>query len=200
MIKRIMSVLLRQIGDHRRCPHCLGIFVPNDSTAKAAHDLWRELKTQEDVVVTPIKVKIIVVDEDLKEHGWKPTYAKPGDAGMDVVACGSFEIPPLTSVLVPLGFRMHLEDETLVAFLMPRSGKGHKEGIVLGNLVGVIDSSYQGQVFASVWNRNPDKYVTIKRGDYIAQLVVMPVTRVSWEEVDDFTASERGEGGFGHSR
>jgi dUTP pyrophosphatase len=146
------------------------------------------------------EVEFIILDEDLKASGWQPSYAKPGDAGMDVIACANVIVPPLSTKLVPLGFAMHLANANMVAFLLPRSGKGHKEGIVLGNLVGVIDSGYQGQMFASVWNRNPDREVNIKMGDHIAQLVVMPIVRVTWHEVESFTPSERGEGGFGSTR
>jgi len=140
------------------------------------------------------------MDDRLLDWGL-PSYAKPGDAGMDVRAFVDepTEILPGDVKLIPLGFAMHINNEFLVAHLMPRSGKGHKEGIVLGNLVGTIDSEYQGQVFASVWNRNRNTTVTIKPGEKIAQLIFSPIVRAEWEVVSGFKKSERGEGGFGHT-
>ena len=129
-----------------------------------------------------------------------PAYATPGSAGLDLRAClaAPLELAPGRTELVPTGLAIHLDDPGLAAVLLPRSGLGHKHGIVLGNLVGLIDSDYQGQVMASVWNRGSASF-TIAPGERIAQLVVVPVVQVRLEVVDAFTASERGAGGFGSS-
>jgi dUTP pyrophosphatase len=119
---------------------------------------------------------------------------------MDVRACldETLTIMPGETQLIPLGFAMHVADRSLAAIILPRSGLGHKHGIVLGNLVGLIDSDYQGQVYVSCWNRSKVQF-EIAPGARIAQLVIVPVVQAQWEVVDDFDASSRGAGGFGHT-
>ena len=129
-----------------------------------------------------------------------PAYATDGSAGLDLRACVDrpVTLEPGQTHLVPTGFAIHLEDPGLAAVLLPRSGLGHKHGIVLGNLVGLIDSDYQGQVMVSVWNRG-DHPFTISPGERIAQMIVVPVVQVELEVVQEFSASARGGGGFGSS-
>lgn len=129
-----------------------------------------------------------------------PEYATDGSAGMDLRACldEKLSLAPGETTLIPTGFAMHMGDSGLAAVILPRSGLGHKHGIVLGNLVGLIDSDYQGQVYVSCWNRSQDAF-EISPGDRIAQLVFVPVIQANWEVVDSFDASERGAGGFGHT-
>lgn len=129
-----------------------------------------------------------------------PSYATEGSAGMDLRACldEELQINPGETHLIPTGIAIHIKDPGLAATILPRSGLGHKHGIVLGNLVGLIDSDYQGQLFISVWNRGQDRF-TIAPADRIAQLVILPVVQVGFEVVDEFGQSQRGEGGFGHS-
>ena len=119
---------------------------------------------------------------------------------MDLRACveGTITVTPGETVLIPTGFAMHMEESKLAAVILPRSGLGHKHGIVLGNLVGLIDSDYQGQVFVSCWNRSNHDF-RIEPGARIAQLVFMPVVQASWERVEDFETSDRAGGGFGHT-
>src|SRR5580698_6565904 len=127
-----------------------------------------------------------------------PQYATPGAAGLDLRACidAPVTLTPGDTQLVPSGIAIHLEDSGLAAMILPRSGLGHKHGIVLGNLVGLIDSDYQGQIFVSVWNRGQSAF-TLNPIERIAQLVVVPVLQVEFNVVDEFDASHRGEGGFG---
>ena len=129
-----------------------------------------------------------------------PEYATSGSAGMDLLACidGSLTLKPGDTELIPTGIAIHISDPGYAATILPRSGLGHKHGIVLGNLVGLIDSDYQGQLFVSCWNRGKTEF-TIDSGDRIAQLVILPVAQVEFETVVEFTDSDRGEGGFGHS-
>ena len=129
-----------------------------------------------------------------------PHYATPGSAGLDLRACldAPLTLEPGQTELIPTGIAIHLDDPGLAAVLLPRSGLGHKHGIVLGNLVGLIDSDYQGQVMVSCWNRGQAAF-TIAPGERIAQLVVVPVVQVEFEVVEQFTASRRGAGGFGSS-
>lgn len=129
-----------------------------------------------------------------------PAYATRGSAGLDLRACveESLTVHPGETVLVPSGIAIHIDNPNLAAMILPRSGLGHKHGIVLGNLVGLIDSDYQGQIFISVWNRGHDSF-TIEPGDRIAQMVLVPVVQTHFEVVEEFTDSERGSGGFGHS-
>ncbi|MZG55728.1 dUTP diphosphatase [Photobacterium lucens] len=129
-----------------------------------------------------------------------PAYATEGSAGLDLRACLDevLTVAPGETHLVPTGLAIHIGDPNLAATILPRSGLGHKHGIVLGNLVGLIDSDYQGQLMVSVWNRG-DTTFTIEPGDRIAQLVFLPVVQAQFNIVEDFNSTERGEGGFGHS-
>ncbi|HUO79878.1 MAG TPA: dUTP diphosphatase [Steroidobacteraceae bacterium] len=145
-------------------------------------------------------LQVRVLDPRLGRDWPLPAYATDGSAGLDLRAClpGPLVLEPGRTELVPTGLAIHLDDPGLAAVLLPRSGLGHKHGIVLGNLVGLIDSDYQGQVMASVWNRGAAAF-TVEPGERIAQLVVVPVVQVRLEVVDSFAASERGAGGFGSS-
>jgi dUTP pyrophosphatase len=145
-------------------------------------------------------VKLKILDPRLGAEFPLPDYATPGSAGLDLRACidGPLVLEPGQAELVPTGFAMHIDDPGLAAVLLPRSGLGHKHGIVLGNLVGLIDSDYQGQVFVSAWNRGAQAF-TIVPGERIAQMVIVPVVHARFEVVQDFQASQRGAGGFGHS-
>ncbi len=148
----------------------------------------------------PKPLKIRILDARLGREFPLPAYATDGSAGMDLRACvdGPIALLPGRTELVPTGMAMHLQDPGLAAVVLPRSGLGHKHGVVLGNLVGLIDSDYQGQLMVSCWNRGQEPFV-IQPGERIAQLVIVPVIQVSLEVVEDFEQSERGAGGFGHS-
>jgi dUTP pyrophosphatase len=141
-------------------------------------------------------VALRILDDRLRSQ--PPAYATAGSAGLDLRACieGTMVVEPGRTELVPTGIAMHLADPALAAMVLPRSGLGHKHGIVLGNLVGLIDSDYQGQVFVSLWNRGSTPF-TLEPMERIAQLVVVPVVQVAFEVVDSFEQSERGAGGFG---
>jgi dUTP pyrophosphatase len=141
-------------------------------------------------------IDVRLLDERLKAQ--PPAYATSGSAGLDLRACieAPLNLAPGHTALVPTGMAIHLADRHLAAMILPRSGLGHKHGIVLGNLVGLIDSDYQGQVFVSVWNRGNEPFV-VQPLERIAQLVVVPVVQVGFNFVENFDASERGEGGFG---
>lgn len=145
-------------------------------------------------------VRLRVLDARLGDAFPLPHYATDGSAGMDLRAMvdAPLDVRPGATELIPTGFAMHLADPSLAAVILPRSGMGHKHGIVLGNLVGLIDSDYQGQVYVSCWNRSSDSF-RIEPGARIAQLVFVPVVQVAWEVVEDFDATQRGEGGFGHT-
>jgi dUTP pyrophosphatase len=142
------------------------------------------------------KLDVKILDPRLKDN--LPQYATAGAAGMDLRACidRPIELKPGATELIPSGIAIHLTDSGLAAMVLPRSGLGHKHGIVLGNLVGLIDSDYQGQIFVSLWNRGGSAF-TLNPMERIAQLVVVPVLQVQLNVVDDFSASERGAGGFG---
>lgn len=142
------------------------------------------------------RIDVKILDSRLKET--PPHYATPGSAGLDLRACleAPLHLLPGETTLVPTGIAIHLADPGLAAMILPRSGLGHKYGIVLGNLVGLIDSDYQGEIMVSVWNRGKDSF-TINPLDRIAQLVVVPVLQVAFDVVDEFESSERGAGGFG---
>lgn len=129
-----------------------------------------------------------------------PTYATEGSAGLDLRAAikDTLTITPGQTELIPTGLSIHIKDPTLAAILLPRSGLGHKHGIVLGNLVGLIDSDYQGQLFVSCWNRGSEPYA-IEVGERIAQMVIVPVVQATFHQVDHFDDSARGDGGFGSS-
>ena len=142
------------------------------------------------------RIDVKILDSRLNDN--PPHYATPGSAGLDLRACvdAPLELLPGQTVLVPTGMAIHLADPGLAAMILPRSGLGHKHGIVLGNLVGLIDSDYQGQLMVSVWNRSSAAF-TISPLERIAQLVIVPVLQVAFNVVDDFASSDRGEGGFG---
>ena len=146
----------------------------------------------------PIQLKIL--DPRLGHEIPLPEYATTGSAGIDLRACldNSITITPGETQLIPTGMAIHIDAPDLAAMLLPRSGLGHKHGIVLGNLVGLIDSDYQGQLFVSCWNRG-DTTFTIDIGDRIAQMIIVPVVQAKFEIVDEFESSQRGEGGFGHT-
>ncbi len=146
------------------------------------------------------KIQLKILDPRLGGEFPLPHYATDGSAGMDMRACidAALEMAPGETHLIPTGMAIHIEDPNLAAILLPRSGLGHKHGIVLGNLVGLIDSDYQGQVFVSCWNRGNQSF-TVKPGERIAQMVIIPVVHADFEIVEEFVASERGAGGFGHT-
>lgn len=146
------------------------------------------------------KIQLKILDKRLGKEIPLPQYATHGAAGLDLRACvdEAAVIAAGSTLLVPTGLAIHIQDHDLAAVLLPRSGLGHKHGIVLGNLVGLIDSDYQGQVFVSVWNRN-DIDFTIAVGERIAQMVFVPVVRAEFECVTEFDQSSRGDGGFGHT-
>ena len=145
-------------------------------------------------------IDVKILDPRLKDasSNLAPHYATPGAAGLDLRAC--IDVPmklhPGETHMVPSGIAIHLADPGLAAIVLPRSGLGHKHGIVLGNLVGLIDSDYQGEIFISVWNRSKETF-TLNPMDRLAQLVVVPVVQVGFNVVDEFSASDRGAGGFG---
>ena len=146
------------------------------------------------------RLQVRVLDARIGRDFPLPQYATSGSAGVDLRACtdAAIELKPGDTQLIPSGIAIHLEDPNLAAIVLPRSGLGHKHGIVLGNLVGLIDSDYQGQIFVSVWNRGQTTF-TIQPGERIAQLVVVPIVQVEFEVVSAFAESERGAGGFGSS-
>ncbi|HEY8507256.1 MAG TPA: dUTP diphosphatase [Steroidobacteraceae bacterium] len=146
----------------------------------------------------PLKVRIL--DARIGKEFPLPTYATEGSAGLDLRACldKPLVLEPGRAELIPTGLAIWIEDPGLAAVILPRSGLGHKHGIVLGNLVGLIDSDYQGQLMVSVWNRGQEPF-TIQPGERIAQLVVVPVVQVELTVVESFEATARGAGGFGHS-
>ncbi|GGI18283.1 dUTP diphosphatase [Oxalicibacterium faecigallinarum] len=141
-------------------------------------------------------IDVKILDPRMKDQ--LPSYATPGSAGLDLRACldAPLVIEPGTTHLVPTGLAIHLADPGYAAVILPRSGMGHKHGIVLGNLVGLIDSDYQGQLMVSTWNRGQTAF-TLNPMERLAQLVIVPVLQVGFNVVDDFDASERGAGGFG---
>jgi dUTP pyrophosphatase len=146
------------------------------------------------------KVKLRILDPRIGKEFPLPTHATAGSAGMDLRACidAPLVLAPGATSLIPTGLSIYIEDPALAAMLLPRSGLGHKNGIVLGNLVGLIDSDYQGPLMVSVWNRSSSTF-TISPGDRIAQMVVVPVVQVDFDVVEDFSATTRGGGGFGSS-
>ena len=146
------------------------------------------------------KIQLKVLDQRIGNEIPLPAHATEGSAGMDLRACidDTITLNPGETELIPTGIAIHIDDPGLAATSLPRSGLGHKHGIVLGNLVGLIDSDYQGQLFVSCWNRGTDSF-TIEQGDRIAQLVFVPVVQADFEVVEEFDESQRGAGGFGHS-
>jgi dUTP pyrophosphatase len=146
------------------------------------------------------KIELKILDVRIGSTFPLPRYGTVGAAGLDLVAClnGSLTLKPGETQLIPTGIAIHIGDPGLAAMLLPRSGLGHKHGIVLGNLVGLIDSDYQGQIFVSCWNRGQSTF-TIEPGDRIAQMVFVPVVQAEFDIVQDFAQSQRGAGGFGHT-
>ena len=146
------------------------------------------------------KIDIKILNPRIGKDFPLPAYATPGSAGLDLRAVldTAVELHPGDTTLLPTGLAIHINDANLAAVILPRSGLGHKHGVVLGNLVGLIDSDYQGQLMVSVWNRGQTTF-TIEPGERIAQMVFVPVVQAEFNLVEDFTSSERGEGGFGHS-
>lgn len=157
--------------------------MPNESTAGAQR-----------------RLQVRLLDARLGKDFPLPEYATAGSAGLDLRVCldGPLELQPGQTELIPTGMAIHIADPGLAAIVLPRSGLGHKHGIVLGNLVGLIDSDYQGQLFVSCWNRGNTAF-TIQPGERIAQLVIVPVVQVGFDVVEEFTATDRGAGGFGSS-
>jgi dUTP pyrophosphatase len=147
-------------------------------------------------VNTTIDIKVL----DERVAGQLPAYATPGSAGLDLRACleEPIELAAGQATLIPTGLAIHIEDAGLAALILPRSGLGHKHGIVLGNLVGLIDSDYQGQLMVSCWNRGQSAF-TIQPMERIAQMVIVPVVQATFRRVESFEESDRGEGGFGSS-
>lgn len=145
-------------------------------------------------------IELKVLDSRVGDTIPLPHYATDGSAGLDMRACidAPLTVEPGDTVLVPTGLAIHIRDASLAAVLLPRSGLGHKHGLVLGNLTGLIDSDYQGQVFISCWNRSSRSY-EVQPGERIAQMVFVPVEQVRFSIVDEFDDSKRGSGGFGHS-
>jgi len=145
-------------------------------------------------------IELKILDPRVGDSIPLPHYATDGSAGLDMRACidEPLMVSPGDTVLVPTGLAIHVADPALAAVLLPRSGLGHKHGLVLGNLTGLIDSDYQGQVYISCWNRSRDSY-EVQPGERIAQMVFVPVEQVAFKVVEEFDASDRGAGGFGHS-
>jgi len=146
------------------------------------------------------KIQIKLIDKRLGDEFPIPNYATEGSAGLDLCACinKSLTINPNNTVLISAGFAMYIADKSFAAMLLPRSGLGHKHGIVLGNLTGLIDSDYQGEIFVSCWNRGNTSF-TIQPGDRIAQMIIVPIEQPNFEFVDSFDETIRGVGGFGHT-
>lgn len=145
-------------------------------------------------------IKLKILDNRIGTEFPLPDYATSGSAGLDLRACTdtSTHVAPGETILVPTGISIFIENPNLAAVILPRSGLGHKHGIVLGNLVGLIDSDYQGPLMVSMWNRGTDSF-QFEPGERIAQLVFVPIVQAEFDIVDDFKASHRGEGGFGHT-
>lgn len=149
-------------------------------------------------MINSIQLKIL--DQRIGTEYPLPQYATAGSAGLDLRACLDEELTlePGGVALIPSGIAIHIDDPGYAAMVLPRSGLGHKHGIVLGNLVGLIDSDYQGQIMVSCWNRGTEMF-TLVPGERIAQLIIVPVLRAKFEIVSEFVTSERGDGGFGHT-
>jgi len=145
-------------------------------------------------------IQIKILDARLNNNIAMPSYATPGSAGIDLRVCihEPMQIAPQQTVLLPTGLAIYIEDPQLAAIILPRSGLGHKHGVVLGNLVGLIDSDYQGELKISCWNRSSDHF-TINPGDRMAQLVFVPIVQVAFSVVDTFVETSRGQSGFGSS-
>lgn len=152
------------------------------------------------MTATARRVELKIVNPRVGTELPLPKRATAGSAGLDLRACldEPLDLPPGATKLIPTGIAIHLADPALAAVIIPRSGLGHKHGVVLGNLVGLIDSDYQGELMISCWNRGAQPF-RIEPGERIAQLVVVPVVQVEFDVVTDFAASDRGSGGFGHT-
>ncbi len=146
------------------------------------------------------KIDLKILDPRVGNEFPLPAYATEGSAGLDLRACldAPLTLEPGQTQLIPTGLAIHIADQSIAATILPRSGLGHKHGVVLGNLVGLIDSDYQGQLMVSCWNRGQDTFI-IEPGERIAQMVFVPVIQAEFNLVEDFDATERGAGGFGHS-
>lgn len=146
------------------------------------------------------KIQVKILDQRIGKEFPLPTYATAGSAGLDLRACidAPFELQPGVTQLIATGMAIHIADPQMAALILPRSGLGHKHGIVLGNGTGLIDSDYQGPLMVSCWNRSETSY-TIQPGERIAQLILVPILHAEFEVVSEFAATQRGEGGFGHS-
>lgn len=146
------------------------------------------------------KIQLKVLDQRIGDVFPLPTYATIGSAGLDLRVCldAPLTLEPQQTTLLPTGMAIHIEDPQMAAIILPRSGLGHKHGIVLGNLIGLIDSDYQGELKISCWNRSKENFL-INPGDRIAQLVFVPIIQVQFETVDDFVTTDRSSGGFGSS-
>jgi len=146
------------------------------------------------------KLQVRILDERIGDSIPMPEYATSGSAGLDLRACldAPLTLHPGETQLIRTGLSIYIEDPSLAAMILPRSGLGHKHGIVLGNLVGLIDSDYQGELMVSCWNRGKDSF-TMEVGERLAQLVLVPVVQAEFDIVDEFSETERGAGGFGHS-
>lgn len=146
------------------------------------------------------KLQVKILDSRIGNNYPLPAYATQGSAGLDLRALleEPTTLEPGKTLLIPTGLAIYIDDPSLAGMILPRSGLGHKHGIVLGNLVGLIDSDYQGQLFVSCWNRGQQQF-TLEPGERIAQLILVPVIQAKFEIVSDFSTSERGSGGFGHS-
>lgn len=146
------------------------------------------------------KLQVKILDPRIGDTIPMPEYATTGSAGLDLRACldEAVTLNPGDTVLIKTGLSIYIEDPSLAGFILPRSGLGHKHGIVLGNLVGLIDSDYQGELMVSCWNRGNTPF-TVEIGERLAQFVLVPVVQAEFEIVTDFTETERGAGGFGHS-
>ncbi len=146
------------------------------------------------------EIDLQVLDKAFHQQYGLPKYTTSGSAGLDLRACidQAITLQAGQTELIPTGLAIHIKNPQLTAMILPRSGLGHKKGLVLGNLVGLIDSDYQGQLFVSCWNRS-QLAVTLEPGDRMAQLIFVPVVQVQFNQVDSFTNSDRGEGGFGHT-
>lgn len=146
------------------------------------------------------EIDLQVLDKAFHQQYGLPGYTTSGSAGLDLRACidQAITLQAGQTELIPTGLAIHIKNPQLTAMILPRSGLGHKKGLVLGNLVGLIDSDYQGQLFVSCWNRS-QQAVTLEPGDRMAQLIFVPVVQVKFNQVDEFTDSTRGEGGFGHT-
>ena len=147
-----------------------------------------------------VNVQLKILNPQIGKDIPLPSYSTDGSAGLDLRACikSKIIIEPNSSDLIPTGLAIHLDDSSLAGLILPRSGLGHKHGIVLGNLVGLIDSDYQGELMISCWNRSQNSF-TIEKGDRIAQLVVVPIVQARFVQVDEFTETNRGTSGFGSS-